>query len=108
MDPHFQLQEIGEIANVMLKDYSTEKNFRRRLDLQQLIDGDVFAPISSWPVTYQTAFLGQPMSDLMTFKFFVFFVGNSGSPHLAAEWIFLSQFHSSDMNTFIKRFIKTN
>ena len=63
-----------------------------RQELFQVLNGDAFCPISSWPNEYQLLFWKKPIGDVDTFKLFLFFVGNGCSPQIITEWILTSQF----------------
>ena len=45
-----------------------------RLDLFQLLNGDIFYPIKIWPREIQTLFWKKPTSDADTFKLLLFFL----------------------------------
>ena len=63
-----------------------------RQNLFQVINGNAFFPLKVWPKAITRAFWSKPLSDMQSFSFFVFFIGNGGSPYIAAEWIVSSLF----------------
>lgn len=64
----------------------------KRTNLFEVINGDAFFPLKVWPKAMIRAFWCKPLSDIGVFSFFVFFIGNGGSPYVAAEWIVSSLF----------------
>ena len=62
-----------------------------RLDLFQLLNGDIFYPIKIWLREIQTLFWKKPTSDADTFKLLLFFIGNGCPPSMIANWILSSQ-----------------
>lgn len=69
---------------------------KERRMLYQIIEGDAFFPLKIWPRNVIRMFWCKPMRDKEAFAFFMFFVGNGGSPIIAAEWIISSLFGRSE------------
>ena len=61
-------------------------------DLFHSINGDAFYPLNSRPSDIKCTFWQRPITDTDTFKLFLFFTGNGGSPNIIAEWILTSQY----------------
>ena len=64
----------------------------KRQDLSHTINGDAFYTLNSWPSHIKRIFWQKPITDKDTFKLFLFFTGNGGSPNIIAEWILNSQY----------------
>ena len=64
----------------------------KRQDLFHTINGDAFYPLNSWPSHFKRIFWQKHITDKDTFKLFLFFIGNGGSPNIIAEWVFTSQY----------------
>lgn len=64
---------------------------RKRLELFTSINGDLFFPLSNWPIEYKKLFWEKPISDTSCFKLFLFLVGSGCSPQVFATWILYSQ-----------------
>ena len=62
---------------------------RRRLF--QLLNGDIFYPISTWPRDIKMLFWKKPIGETDTFKLLLFFLGNGCSPTIISQWILSSQ-----------------
>ena len=95
--------DIHAISCKIVEHRTKQQNFMRRQELFHDINGDIFYPMSQWPLRYERMFWGKPITDDMAFQLFLFFVGNGGSPHIAVEWILLSQCWSNDKLGFLKR-----
>lgn len=63
----------------------------RRLQLFNLLNGDLFYPLNIWPKDIKALFWKKPIGDCDTFKLLLFFIGNGCSPCIIAEWILTSQ-----------------
>lgn len=94
--------------------YNTSKDemVQNRNNLFNIINGDIFYPMTSWPIQFRLKFWSKPISDKDTFELFLFFLGNGGSPSITGEWILTSQAWT-DQHTGEKRarqldFILTN
>lgn len=64
---------------------------KKRIEMVQLLDGDLFYPMDVWPSWVESTFWHKPMSDEETFKIFLFFVGNGCPPEVITEWVMTSQ-----------------
>ena len=64
----------------------------KRQDLFHTINGDAFYPLNSWPSHFKRIFWQKHITDKDTFKLFLFFIGNGGSPNIIAKWVFTSQY----------------
>jgi hypothetical protein len=64
---------------------------QNRNNLFNIINGDIFYPMTSWPIQFRLKFWSKPISDKDTFELFLFFLGNGGSPSITGEWILTSQ-----------------
>jgi hypothetical protein len=84
-----------QLYHNQFKHKSQSEIIERRISLLALFDGDIFHPIQLWPRELVTIFWKKPMTDMETFKFFIFIIGNGGSPDYAAEWILTSQYWSN-------------
>ena len=84
---HHFLNLYRTYYNITPKD---QKIIKRR-ELLNIINGDTFYPLSKWPLDLKLIFWKKTISDKNTFKLFLFFIGNGGSPHLAGDWIMTSQ-----------------
>ncbi len=73
--------------------YNTSKDevVQKRNNLFNIINGDIFYPMTSWPIQFRLKFWSKPTSDKDTFELFLFFLGNGGSPSITGEWILTSQ-----------------
>ena len=67
-----------------------------RKELFEIINGDAFFPLSSWPRDLRLAFWKKPIGDTETFKLLLFCLGNGCSPPLISRWILLSQTWAPD------------
>ena len=68
----------------------------KRQDVFHSINGDAFYPLNSWPSNIKRIFWQKPITDKDTFKLFLFFIGNGGSPNIIAEWVFTSQYWGNE------------
>ena len=68
----------------------------KRKELFNLLNGDIFYPISLWPHNIQLKFWNKPSTDQDTFNLFLFFFGNGCSPNIIFEWILTSQYWSNN------------
>ena len=68
----------------------------RRHNIYKLLNGDVFFPITSWPIYIQLIFLNTPLSDPDTFELLLFFYGNGCPPHICIEYLYTSYFFKKD------------
>lgn len=82
---------------------SHEEIIEKRKELFQLMNGDVFFPLSSWPSRASRTFWKKPMTDEECFKMMLFFIGNGLEPRLAAEWVILTQHWCHDQKKMEKR-----
>ena len=65
------------------------------LQLFQLLSGDAFYSIKTWPAYFQRLFWKKPTGDSDSFKLLLFFIGNGCPPELIAKWILTSQHWAS-------------
>ena len=65
---------------------------QERRDFFQLLNGDIFYPISVWPQDIKLLFWKKPIGDTDTFKLLLFFLGNGCSPDIISQWILTSQY----------------
>ena len=94
-DNHFFL-------NLYLSHYSNNSKSTTILKRQDLrtINGDAFYTLNSWPSHIKRIFWQKPITDKDTFKLFLFFTGNGGSPNIIAEWILNSQYWGNGRFSF--------
>ena len=73
--------------------HNTSKNLiaDKRRQLLHIINGDIFYPMDKWPLNLRLLFWKKSISDKDTFKLFLFFIENGGSPDIFGEWILTSQ-----------------
>ena len=81
---------------------STSTIIEKRNELYQSINGDAFYELHQWPSNISLFFWKKPITDQETFKLFLFFCGNGGSPDLIGRWILSSQ-HWTNITTQNKR-----
>lgn len=82
MEKEDMLRYAESIANVSKVHYV---NIRR--DLLHLIDGEVFYELKKWPKSYRRIFWKKPLSDMDTFKLYLFLHGNGCPPDIMERWI---------------------
>ena len=76
MDEPAMVQYMIEIKNMNVETYTNE---RKRIF--QLINGDIFFPINSWPNNIKKKFFNKPHSDKDTMILFLFFHGMKSSKY---------------------------
>ena len=77
--------------NTQIWHLSRQQISQERLRLFQLINGDIFYQIRTWPRDMQQIFWKKPTGDEETFKLLLFFIGNGCPPNIISTWILTSQ-----------------
>ena len=85
-------REFLSLYHTIFQNESKERIIRRRKELLEVLNGDIFYHMNVWPQQYILKFWNKPISDQETFELFLFFIGNGCSPYIAGEWILLSQY----------------
>ena len=80
-----------QFFNSHIRPLSRPQISQLRLDLFQLLNGDVFYPIKIWPIEIQKLLWKKPTGHTDTFKLLLFLIGNGCPPSTTAHWILSSQ-----------------
>ena len=80
-----------QFFNTYIWHLSKQQISNERLLLFQLINGDIFYPIRTWPLEMQLLFWNKPTSDKDSFRLMLFLIGNGCPPNITAKWILSSQ-----------------
>lgn len=83
-----ELQQL--VKDISVTPFSLIK--QKRQELFTAINGDLFFPLSDWPVEYRKLFWEKPISDSACLKLFLFMVANGCAPQVVASWILISQY----------------
>ena len=78
-----------QFFNTYIWHLSKQQISNERLLLFQLINGDIFYPIRTWPLEMQLLFWNKPTSDKDSFRLMLFLIGNGCPPKHYCEVDFI-------------------
>ena len=96
------MQDISGLAFVAQQRSAQDVTDHRRNLLNQM-NGDLFYPLSEWPMMYRVNFFRKPIDDTLTFQLLLFLIGNGCAVLPSCDWIFSSLHFSNDPLVFNKR-----
>ena len=69
--------------------FTKEERTSTRKNLEYLLDGQIFYPISTRPLSIKEIFEHNPITDKNTFKLILFVYGNEISPNVFTEYLYM-------------------